>query len=672
MSKTSFYILTILFGLVLICAARADAQTVSLSSLLDEMTNREAITLFPNYTCKQASSFDRAAKSPDENWFANNDASQFIRTEKNGDREEFVLMESNEPGAIVRWWITAPHYKNNFYVYIDGSSEPAISGNIADIVGGELLVDAPLSAERARGRNLYLPIPYAKSVKITCDNMKEQGNLYYQIDYRTYPKDVSVESFSLEKLNDLKDKIASVNKVLLEPSLTVQGGERQGYKRRVPSDMMEGLRNAFVIRGPGAITEIDVKLDAADMPAATRNVALTISFDEEETVWVPVGEFFGSGVGINPCKTWFTEVKSDGSMKAFWRMPYQKEARVSFVNFGSQDVDVDCEVYYEKSPWKENSMYFHANWRQERGIKTVAGTGTKDWNYTALAGVGIYVGDVLSVVNSTPAWWGEGDEKIYVDGELFPSHFGTGTEDYYGYAWCTPAVFEDPFHAQPRCQGPANFGNATNLRFRSLDGVPFTKEFKFDMEVWHWEVADVDYAAATFWYGAPGAEIVKGIGPNREEMEEEASVPVEYNKRYVYRLNSFETLETPNGTLSDQDMKSFEKDGKFSWKNSKQMWWRNGNTGDNLYLRFFDVPKGATTMTLGTTVARDYCRAQVYWNGVKVGAPLDFYHPNVEKRTFNITVPKTIEDEGTLEIELLEKNPKSIGNMFGLDEVAWK
>lgn len=32
-------------------------------------------------------------------------------------------------------------------------------------------------------------------------------------------------------------------------------------------------------------------------------------------------------------------------------------------------------------------------------------------------------------------WWGEGDEKFFVDGEKFPSSFGTGSEDYIGYAW---------------------------------------------------------------------------------------------------------------------------------------------------------------------------------------------------------------------------------------------
>ena len=197
--------------------AKTNAPVVSLATLLDEMVDRDALTHFPKYTCKQASSYDRAAKSAEENWFATADTAQFIRVEKNGDREEAGLMAAEGPGAVVRGWITAPRYKTTLRIYIDGAAEPAVVGKIDDVVGGEALVGAPLSAERARGRNLYLPIPYAKSIKITCDNMKEQGNLYYQINYRTYPAGTAVESFSAQDLDAQKDKVAATNDLLLNP-----------------------------------------------------------------------------------------------------------------------------------------------------------------------------------------------------------------------------------------------------------------------------------------------------------------------------------------------------------------------------------------------------------------------------------------------------------------------
>lgn len=506
------------------------AQSTSLSSLLDEMTDRTSLTKVPNYVCKQASSYDRAAKNPDENWFANNDTAQFVREEKNENRTEWVLMEAEGPGAITRWWITAPHYKNNVYIYIDNNSVPTFEGKIADLVGGSFFGDAPLSEVTAGGRNLYLPLPFAQSIKITCDNMNEQGNLYYQIDYRLYDADVEVDSLSQEVLDLNKEKIADTCDLLLNPEKTVWGADNlkevQGFSRKIESEQLEGLFDEHKIYGPGSITSLSVKLTAEDLAQAYRSTILSISFDGQETVWAPVGDFFGSGIGINPHKTWNTVVDDQGNMTCYWKMPFKHEARVSFINTGIDDVDVEYSVFYEKGPWTDDSMYFHANWRQEREIETEAGKGVRDWNYTALRGTGIYVGDVLAVYNPVEAWWGEGDEKIYVDGEDFPSHFGTGTEDYYGYAWGSPNLFTSPFHAQTQCEGPATKGNITNLRFRSLDGIPFTSEFRFDMEIFHWEKTSVDYGVTTFWYGVTDSEIDEELGPDRDELEDEAAEAV--------------------------------------------------------------------------------------------------------------------------------------------------
>ena len=652
-------------------------QTVSLGSLLDEMTDRSAVTRRPNYVCRQFSSYDRASKSVNENWFANNDASNFLRSEKNGEREEWVLMEAQGPGAIVRWWITAGQYLSNVYVYVDGSSEPTFSGKIADFIGGDALVGAPLSEETSRGRNLYLPIPYAKSIKITCDQMPTQRTLYYQINYRAYEPGVEVESFSLEQLAAQRDKLAATTERLLNPELHLHSAnsERQGFKRHIPSEMLDGLYGAHRIFGSGAITELEVKLSASDLALASRQVAIMIEFDGEETVWAPVGEFFGAGVGLNPYRSWYSEARGDGTFKSYWRMPYAHEARVSFLNFGEQEVDVDYAVSYEKTPWTDDLMYFHANWRQERGIATQGGAGARDWNYTTLQGAGLYVGDVLSIVNPVTEWWGEGDEKIYVDGEDFPSHFGTGTEDYYGYAWCCPERFDSPFHAQPRCEGPGNFGNTTNARYRLLDGIPFTKRFQFDIEIWHWATTTVDYAVTTFWYGAAGAAIVDGVGPDRDEFEDEIAEPVAYKRPFSIQFRDFKFVGlSPNasGSASVQNMQGFTKNG-FSWVEDKQIWWRDGKPGDQMTLEVTKVEPGKKTLVLGACCARDYGVAQFYWNGEKVGKPIDFFNtPDVIHRTVRLAIPETTTETGTLTVELVGRNEKSIGEMLGFDSIAFE
>ncbi|MBQ1456386.1 MAG: hypothetical protein IIZ25_11145, partial [Thermoguttaceae bacterium] len=192
--KTSLWALLAVLCAVSAGAPRAEAQAaVSLPSLLTEMLDRSAITRVPSpwYTCRQASSYDRASVSPEEGWYANNDCSQFLRQEErvlsDGQiRKEWVLMDAAGPGAIVRFWITAPQYVNNLYFYIDGAEEPVVAGPSDQVIGGALLAGEPLSQHTARGRNLYLPIPYAKSIKVTCDKIDTQPAFYYQINYRTY------------------------------------------------------------------------------------------------------------------------------------------------------------------------------------------------------------------------------------------------------------------------------------------------------------------------------------------------------------------------------------------------------------------------------------------------------------------------------------------------------
>ena len=101
-----------------------------------------------------------------------------------------------------------------------------------------------------------------------------------------------------------------------------------------------------------------------------------------------------------------------------------------------------------KWQWDAASMYFNAAWH---GQYPVATRPYSDWNYVTLKGRGVYVGDALTVMNPVEKWWGEGDEKIRVDDEKFPSIFGTGTEDYYGYSWGgkSTGFYEHPFHTQP-------------------------------------------------------------------------------------------------------------------------------------------------------------------------------------------------------------------------------
>ena len=236
-------------------------------------------------------------------------------------------------------------------------------------------------------------------------------------------------------------------------------------------------------RRTAAVRELSVKLGDYSNPEVTRKVVLKMEFDGKPTVWCPIGDFFGSGIGLNPFQGWYRTVAEDGTMSCRWVMPYQQSGNISLVNLGDKPVDVQLQATTGDWKWDERSMLFHASWRGQYPVPTRP---YSDWNYVTLKGRGVYVGDTLTILNPVAKWWGEGDEKIWVDDESFPSIFGTGTEDYYAYSWggLSTDFYEHPFHAQPRCHiynkgnrkrtGDKNTqGYSTETRSRSLDTMPF-------------------------------------------------------------------------------------------------------------------------------------------------------------------------------------------------------
>jgi hypothetical protein len=460
-------------------------------------------------------------------WFANNDTAQFIRAEDHAGRSEWVMADTRGPGAIVRIWMGAPKPEEGplgtIRIYLDGATTPAVEEVADRLLSGESFVGPPLAAVRSIGRNLYLPIPYARHAKVTYDrnssvSKKPEDRAWYHVGYRTYPKGTRVSSFSMAELERARAKLDAVQKILAAVPETPRGvAEAVPVTRRLgPGETAEAA-----MKGPAAIRSFAVQLQADDMAQALRSTVLRVEFDGVETVWCPVGDFFGSGVGLNPYRDWWRTVEPGGVMAARWVMPFRRSCTVRLRNLGKEPVEATLgPLWHGPWRWDGRSLYFHANWRHEYPIRTRKEDGI-DWNYIQIRGQGVYAGDMLAIHNGSARWWGEGDEKIFVDGERFPSHFGTGTEDYYGYSFGDLGTFfEAPFHAAPRAEGNRAPGHTTSTRTRSLDAIPFRRSLRFDMEIWHWDQTEVEYAAATYWYARPGAT------SNRKPEPGEAARPV--------------------------------------------------------------------------------------------------------------------------------------------------
>lgn len=554
---------------VISCTKNNTNPVVSVESLLCEMTSREQLTYFPKqaFVTRHVSSYDRSSTSASEsNWFHNWDMNQWEAIEETPNGKEYVLMDVNSPGAITHFWMTGAgkvRGQGTLRIYIDGYEKPVISQTIRSFVGQNKEVGYPLSCSVSteniadeRGHNLYLPIPYAKSCKITyqSDLIVPEGNpwetkseiLYYNIDYRVYGEETKIESFTAQSIAQNQSLIRATNQMLLNGGYSKEN--KSAVVENFQVDIAPGEEVVIAQKNSGAaIQQLNMRV-LQDIPTQSlRSIILKCTFDNIQTVWAPIGDFFGAGYRIDAYETRYNKVTVDGNLTSKWVMPFGKSCEIKLENVGKEPIGIDGSVHMGDYQWNNQSMHFFASWHQYTNEKTggrkgmLGGNGTKDLNFVSLNGKGVFVGDVLTLFNDNlppgkttwtkedgrfnMSWWGEGDEKIYIDGEEFPSHFGTGTEDYYCYAWCKPEKFSHPFIAQPAGDGNLTPGYTVNTRVRALDVLPFNTSLRFDMELWHWNTAKVNYAPTTFYYMLPGGK--NNIKPDYEGAREEVLIDFE-------------------------------------------------------------------------------------------------------------------------------------------------
>ena len=670
---------------------------VTTGSLLQEMTDREQIARFPHpdYTCKQFSSYNRTSvRAGDYTWFGNLDNNYFIRTEEHQGRREYVLFDADGPGVVVRFWSTFARYdgKGTLRFYFDGESQPGIEAEPMALLSGRKLVPYPLSFSVSpetdisrRGHNLYLPIPYARHLKITyeTESIREardgihevadrtQQLYYYQINYRTYSSGVKVKTFDTTDLTTyaplLKETLNKIGRC--DRDLDGVPLSTTSFSGR----LLPGSDTTITLNGPQAVRKLQLKLKACNLEQALRSTVITFTFDGQQTVWAPVGDFFATGYTIIPAITWYQQVDADSTLAVFWVMPFKTRGEISLINHGDQEVQIiNGEIHSSPWKWDKRSMLFGSSWYQNTRINTGLvkdrdGHGDMfDINYTTLDGKGVYVGDAVTLFNCSPAWWGEGDEKVFVDHEEFPSHFGTGTEDYYGYAWCRPEKFGHPFISQPDGSGNLAPGYTLNMRFRTLDAIPFRESLRFDMELWHWGYTRMNHAPITYWYIMPGGScgITSDTAAVKEVVvlkREQIFPPVMNEQRIIEGEDLVVTAVTGEGTAV---IRPVPVPGKPNWTKAC-MQWSGARTNDRLSMKFVAGEPGNYTITMNMVAARALPTLKFLLNGKQIAAAV--FAPGNENGQ-RIILHNALLVNGDNELTVIVKSSsQKDGELFGID-----
>lgn len=289
--------------------------------------------------------------------------------------------------------------------------------------------------------------------------------------------------------------------------------------------------------------------DWKEEAGALRNLILRVYWDgdSEPAIEAPLGDFFGIGGGMrrNYSSMAFSMSPDDGrGMSCFFPMPFARAARFTLENTCTNHTNFYFYIDYEQynSLPDEDIGYFHARFSGEAKTDGWApaepglldrekanvpdepswlpaawmrkNTDGKD-NYVILdtTGRGKYVGCNLCI-NVTEAqcneWYGEGDDMIFIDGEPWPpSLHGTGTEDYFGTAFCPSEEFFAPWHGisvysgDKEKKGYKFHGMNCMYRLHIHDPIYFSQSIKVTIEHGHANKLSNLYSSTAYWYELP-------------------------------------------------------------------------------------------------------------------------------------------------------------------------
>lgn len=190
--------------------------------------------------------------------------------------------------------------------------------------------------------------------------------------------------------------------------------------------------------GSGIVRRIWMTLNDPS-PEMLHKVILKMFWDgaKEPQVMVPLGDFFGMGHGSmerfeNAC---FSTAEGR-SFCCRIPMPFKSHCKILLCNqtgFFINNLFYDVDVTLQEVGAED--MLFHAVFRE-----TVSEPEQDVEILPKITGAGRFLGTSITVFPNEAwygdLWWGEGEVKIYLDGDTdTPTIAGTGTEDYFGSAW---------------------------------------------------------------------------------------------------------------------------------------------------------------------------------------------------------------------------------------------
>lgn len=188
------------------------------------------------------------------------------------------------------------------------------------------------------------------------------------------------------------------------------------------------------IKGPGVIGHVWMTMH--NQPQLLQGIVIRAYWDHQShpSIEAPLGPFFGTMHGqLRAYQSAVHSINAAAGLNCWMPMPFKKNARIELVNQSSTSTPIYYQIDYTVGDKLPRELGFlHAVYRRENPTQL-----KKDFEILPKRrGKGRFLGCVLGVRALWPGWWGEGEFKVYLDGDKqFPTICGTGTEDYIGQSW---------------------------------------------------------------------------------------------------------------------------------------------------------------------------------------------------------------------------------------------
>jgi D-arabinan exo alpha-(1,3)/(1,5)-arabinofuranosidase (non-reducing end) len=254
------------------------------------------------------------------------------------------------------------------------------------------------------------------------------------------------------------------------------------------------------IEGPGMIRHF--WMTTSNVKNHLRSVVVRAYWEGQDhpSIECPLSDLMGfAHAKVTAYQSAVHSVSSARGMNLWLPMPFTKRASITFSNEGDKPVTLFYQIDYTLGDKHSHDVgRLHCLFRRENPT-----TLKQDFELLPQRrGSGRFIGSVVGVHALSSGWWGEGEIKMYFDGDKgFPSYCGTGTEDYAGQGW---GVQPSPYLYNGCSLSDNSFYSF--YRWYLPDPIYWQKEGRITIQQIGYKKGfglvdrSDDWSCATFWY----------------------------------------------------------------------------------------------------------------------------------------------------------------------------